>query len=71
MSPTSGIDLVKEIVMGVDVVTKNIYSIAQMAKNSTITTIIVNSFKTNQALSKNQFIFVESKYPKYYINKLD
>ncbi|HEU4496030.1 MAG TPA: outer membrane lipoprotein carrier protein LolA, partial [Flavobacterium sp.] len=28
-------------------------------------------FKTNQPLSKNQFTFAESKYPNYYINKLD
>jgi outer membrane lipoprotein-sorting protein len=31
----------------------------------------VNSFKTNQPLSKNHFTFTKSKYPNYYINKLD
>jgi hypothetical protein len=43
----------------------------EMGKNGTKTTLTVNSFKTNQPLSKNQFIFAESKYPNYYINKLD
>jgi hypothetical protein len=42
-----------------------------VGKNGTKTSIVVNSFKTNQPLSKNQFTFVESKYPNYYINKLD
>lgn len=61
----------KEVLVGIDVQTKNIYSVVQIGKNGTKTSILVNSFKTNQPLSKNQFIFVESKYPKYYINKLD
>ncbi len=64
-------DPIKEILMGVDLQTKNIYNIVQSGKNGTKTAIVVNSFKTNQALPKNQFTFVESKYPKYYINKLD
>ncbi|MEQ3662861.1 MAG: outer membrane lipoprotein carrier protein LolA, partial [Flavobacterium sp.] len=27
--------------------------------------------KTNQPLSKNHFTFTQSKYPNYYINRLD
>ena len=43
----------------------------ESGKNGTKTTLTVNSFKTNQPLSKNHFTFTKSKYPNYYINKLD
>jgi len=67
----TGKDQRKEILLGIDVQTKNIYNLIETGKNGTRTTLTVNSFKTNQPLSKNQFTFVESKYPNYYINKLD
>ncbi|MFT5254670.1 MAG: hypothetical protein ACI87N_003748, partial [Flavobacteriales bacterium] len=54
-----------------DVQTKHIYNLIEIGKKGTKTTLTVNSFKTNQPLSKNQFTFVESKYSNYYINKLD
>lgn len=69
--PVSGKDQRKEILLGIDVQTKHIYNLIETGKNGTKTTLTVNSFKTNQPLSKNQFTFVASKYPKYYINKLD
>lgn len=69
--PTSGKDQRKEILLGIDVQTKNIYNLIETGKNGTRTTLTVNSFKTNQPLSKNQFTFVAGKYPNYYINKLD
>ena len=69
--PINSKDQRKEILLGIDTQTKNIYNLIEVGKNGTKTTIVVNSFKTNQPLSKNQFTFVESKYPKYYINKLD
>jgi outer membrane lipoprotein-sorting protein len=69
--PTNAKDQRKEILLGIDVQTKNIYNLIEMGKNGTKTTLTVNSFKTNQPLSKNQFTFVASKYPNYYINKLD
>ncbi|MFY0481188.1 LolA family protein [Flavobacterium sp. PLA-1-15] len=69
--PNSSKDQRKEILLGIDTQTKHIYNLIETGKNGTKTTIVVNSFKTNQPLSKNQFTFVQSKYPKYYINKLD
>ncbi len=69
--PTSSKDERKEIFLGIDVQTKHIYNLMEIGKNGSKTTITVNSFKTNQPLSKNQFTFAESKYPNYYINKLD
>ncbi|WP_245891738.1 LolA family protein [Flavobacterium faecale] len=69
--PTNSRDQRKEIMLGIDVKTKHIYNLIEIGKNGTKTTLTVNSFKTNQPLSKNQFTFAQSKYPNYYINKLD
>lgn len=69
--PTNTKDQRKEILLGIDSQTKNIYNVIEMGKNGTKTTLTVNSFKTNQPLSKNQFTFVASKYSNYYINKID
>lgn len=69
--PMSSKDQRKEILLGIDTKTKNIYNLIEIGKKGTKTTLTVNSFKTNQSLSKNQFTFVKSKYPNYYINSLD
>jgi outer membrane lipoprotein-sorting protein len=69
--PTNAKDPRKEVLLGIDSKTNIIYTIIQIDKKGTKTTLTVNSFKTNQALPKNQFTFVTSKYPNYYINKLD
>ena len=69
--PISAKDPRKEILLGVDIQTKNIYTLIEMGRNGSKTVLTVNSFKTNQPLSKNHFTFTKSKYPNYYINKLD
>lgn len=69
--PLNTKDQRKEILLGIDVQTKHIYNLIETGKKGTKTTLTVNSFKTNQPLSKNQFNFVASKYANYYINKLD
>ena len=69
--PNSTKDSRKEILMGIDTQTKPIYNVIEVGKNGSKTTLTVNSFKTNQPLSKNHFTFTKSKYPNYYINKLD
>jgi len=71
LTPTDAKDDVKDVLIGIDSQTKHIYTLIQTAKNGTKTTFTINSFKTNQPLSKNHFTFTESKYPNYYINKLD
>ena len=71
LTPNSSKDHRKEILVGIDVQTKHIYTVIEVGKNGTKTTLTVNSFKTNQPLSKNHFTFTKSKYPNYYINKLD
>jgi outer membrane lipoprotein-sorting protein len=69
--PVSTKDQRKEVLLGIDIQTKHIYNLIEIGKKGTKTTLTVNSFKTNQPLSKNQFTFASSKYPNYYINKLD
>ncbi|NBW28735.1 MAG: outer membrane lipoprotein carrier protein LolA, partial [Flavobacteriaceae bacterium] len=69
--PNNSKDQRKEILLGIDTQTKNIYNLIEVGRNGTKTTLTVNSFRINQPLSKNQFTFDASKYPKYYINKLD
>ena len=71
LTPNNSKDTRKEILIGIDTQTKNIYTVIEVGKNGTKTTLTVNSFKTNQPLSKNHFTFTKSKYPNYYINKLD
>lgn len=71
LKPTDTKSDIKEILLGVDNVTKNIYQLIQISKDGTRTELNIISFKTNQTLSENHFIFVESKYSNYYINKLD
>ncbi|MEY2868759.1 MAG: hypothetical protein RIR01_1222, partial [Bacteroidota bacterium] len=63
--PTNTKDQRKEILLGIDVQTKHIYNLIETGKKGTKTTLTVNSFKTNQPLSKNQFTFVANKYPNY------
>lgn len=60
---------IQSILLGIDVETKHIYRLIQQGKNSTTTTITVNSFKTNQPLSQSMFTFNENKYKDlgYYI----
>ena len=60
---------IQNILLGIDVETKHIYRLIETGSNGTKTTITVNSFKTNQPLSKTLFTFDENKYKEegYYI----
>ena len=71
LTPISAKDDRKQVLVGIDVKTNQLYNTITTSNNGTVVTLTVNSFKINQVLPKNQFIFVASKYPKYYINKLD
>jgi outer membrane lipoprotein-sorting protein len=62
---------IKHILLGIDAQTKNIYNLIEVGKNGTNTTLTVNSFKTNEPISKSLFTFDKNKYKDYYINKLD
>ncbi|MBA5791441.1 outer membrane lipoprotein carrier protein LolA [Flavobacterium sp. xlx-214] len=62
---------VKEILLGIDTKSKQIYNRTDVFSNGSKSVITVKSFTTNQTLSKNHFTFTKSKYPNYYINNLD
>ncbi|MFD2185631.1 LolA family protein [Aquimarina celericrescens] len=71
LTPIDSKSDMKEILLGVDKQTMHIYKMIQKQNNGTNVTITVNSFKTNQPLSETLFVFDESKYENYYINRLD
>lgn len=71
LTPIDSKSEIKYILLGVDIQTKHIYNLIQIGKNGTKTTLTVNSFKTNEPLSKTLFTFDANKYKGYYINKLN
>ena len=73
LSPIDSTTEIKNILLGIDMQTKHIYKLIQIDSSGTSYTITVNSFKTNQSISQNLFIFDEEKYTNqgYYINKLE
>lgn len=62
---------IKYILLGIDATTKHIYNLIEVGNNGTKTTLTVNSFKTDEPISKTLFTFDESKYSNYFINKID
>ena len=73
LSPIDSNAEIKDILLGIDMQTKHIYKLIQTDSSGTSYTITVSSFKTNQPISQNLFVFDEEKYKSegYYINQLD
>ncbi len=71
LSPIDTNSEIKSVLLGIDAQTKHIYNLIETGKNGTTTTLTVNSFKTNEPISKSLFTFDKNKYKGYYINKLD
>ncbi len=71
LTPIDSNSDIKSILLGIDAETKHIHKLIETGSNGTKTTITVNSFKTNQPLSKTLFTFDEAKYREdgYYIIK--
>ncbi|MFT6797000.1 MAG: outer membrane lipoprotein-sorting protein [Maribacter sp.] len=69
LTPIDSDTEIRSRLLGIDIETKHIYKLIETGKNGTKTTITVNSFKTNQPLSKTLFTFDEAKYKEkdYYI----
>ncbi len=63
---------ISNVLLGVDTKTNHIYRLIETGNNSTVTTLTITQFKTNQPLSGKLFLFDEDKYKKkgYIINKL-
>jgi hypothetical protein len=71
LTPTNTKDHRKEILIGINSRTKQIHNLIEVGKNNTVTTLLVQKYKTNSKLAANYFTFNQSKYPNYYINKAD
>lgn len=69
LTPIDSNSEIKQILLGIDAQTKHIYDLIEVGSNGTKTTITVNSFKTNEPISKSLFTFNKSKYDElgYYI----
>lgn len=71
LTPIDSNSELQSILLGIDAQTKHIYNLIQIGENGSKTTLTVNSFKTNQPISKTLFTFDANKYQDYYINNLD
>tara|TARA_B100000767_G_scaffold43979_1_gene38134 strand:+ start:2278 stop:2922 length:645 start_codon:yes stop_codon:yes gene_type:complete len=71
LTPIDSNSEIKYVLLGIDLNTKHIYKLIEIGSNDTKTTLTINSFKTNQNLSKKLFKFDPTKYSDYYINNLD
>lgn len=63
---------ISNVQLGVDVKTNHIYRLVETGNNSTVTTLTITQFNTNQPLSSKLFVFDEVRYKKegYIINRL-
>ncbi|MEJ2113874.1 MAG: outer membrane lipoprotein carrier protein LolA, partial [Flavobacteriaceae bacterium] len=59
LTPIDSNSEIKYVLLGIDTQTKHIYNLIEVGKNGTKTTLTVNSFKTNEPLSKAIFSFDE------------
>lgn len=71
LTPIDSNTEINHVLLGIDSNTKYIYTLIEVGANKTKTTLTVNSFKTNEPLSKTLFTFDKVKYKDYYINKID
>ena len=59
---------VKYLLLGIDMIKKNIYRLIEIDMNGTRTTLTISNQEINSPLEKNHFTFDVSNYPDYYIN---
>ncbi len=69
--PTQESEEVSHIVLGVHTLKKQITSLTEVGKNGTNTSFTITSYKTNQNLTANTFVFNRKKYLDldYFINE--
>ena len=71
LTPIDSTTEIKYVLLGIDINTKHVYNLIEIGNNATKTTLTITTFKTNQPLPKNLFVFDASKYSDYFINTLD
>ncbi|PCI06356.1 MAG: hypothetical protein COB81_00995 [Flavobacteriaceae bacterium] len=69
LQPISSKSDIKNVQVGIDAKTKHINQIITQGLDNNITTISILSFKTNQPISENLFIFDTNKYKDYEISE--
>jgi len=69
LTPIDSNTEINHVLLGIDINTKHIYNLIEVGSNKTKTTLTVNSFKTNEHISKTLITFEKTKYKHYYINK--
>ena len=57
------------LLLGIDTKTIQIYKLIEVGNDGTETTLTISSFKTNIEIPTSTFVFSESDYPNYYIDK--
>lgn len=62
LTPIDSNSEIKSVLIGIDANTKHISDIIEIGENGTMTTLSVRTFKTNQPISENLFIFDRAKY---------
>ena len=62
LTPIDSDSEIVSIMVGIDIKTKNIYTILETGNNNTVTTLEVRTFKTNQPISEKLFIFDKATY---------
>ncbi|MBK5207885.1 MAG: outer membrane lipoprotein carrier protein LolA [Flavobacteriaceae bacterium] len=62
LTPIDSNSEIKNVLVGIDANTKHIFDIIEIGKNGTTTTLNIRTFKTNQPISENLFIFDRAKY---------
>ena len=62
LTPIDSNSEIKSVLVGIDANTKHIYNIIETGQNGTSTTLNIRTFKTNQPISENLFIFHRPKY---------
>ena len=71
LNPITSNSEIKYVLLGIDIKTNHIHNLIEIGNNGTKTTLTINSFKTNQPVTKTFFQFDKNKYNSYYINRLD
>tara|TARA_B110000208_G_scaffold154901_1_gene187692 strand:- start:258 stop:902 length:645 start_codon:yes stop_codon:yes gene_type:complete len=59
---------IKYLLLGIDIIKKNIYRLIEIDMSGTRTTLTISNQEINIPLEKNHFTFDFSNYPDYYIN---
>ena len=57
------------LLLGIDIKTKHIYKLIEVGDNGTETTLTVRTFKPDTTIKPETFVFKETDYPNYYIDR--